>query len=544
MYCGNCGNENKDGANFCLYCGVRMSSFGGQTSGGQQGRWTKVEVEEPKSVAVEEEDPWARAEVARKKRIVIWVAGLLIVAVAVGAWLFWRNRDKYAPEGFTEVLYGAGDGNAVVIHNDEVLMEDVERAEVVSESADGNTAIFYADEALYITTKSGYEKLADVDHSEDDYYYFYSLASMASSGKAAVYWEKSEEEYALYWYNCSAGSKTYIATVEEEPEMLISHNGKYVVYDDATTWQLWSENHATRWLCEKEKNSAWVVSDKGCTYFYRNENESDDDYDIENLSLISVDADGGEYAVLQGKSLYDFVRNRTGSQGIVAVQNEDGENEYYFIEEGEGAKKIDCEVEEGSLWLDGGGDVTNLRGQIYQSWDYSAGTNDLLYLNKELEFEVILKLGNSGEVVRAYDNSAIYAIDEDDVLYRIDPKNGEKDELAEDVAEVVAAGKKIAYYVNEEGVLRRAKGDKTEKVARDVEYFIGTDDGGVLYIDEDGKLYREDKNGKDERIDEDVDVVARLGKYYLYSKLDDRHAIYISKNGKDFEKLYSVDLND
>ncbi len=138
----------------------------------------------------------------------------------------------------------------------------------------------------------------------------------------------------------------------------------------------------------------------------------------------------------------------------------------------------------------------------------------------------------------------MYYLDTDGKLYVSDTKTGDdKERLAKDVITfVVEDDFSGVYTVDTDGDFCYISDDgEKERIDKQINYLCKAPGGGVYYTDNDDRLYTAEKGERGDRIAKDVEYLDGSQRRVFYLKCEDEdeelYELYVSDNGGDFERV-------
>jgi len=518
--CANCQNDNPEGARFCRGCGMELSSL-----------------QMPELVPVAEVSQQAEQKIEqkpKKKRVglIVAVVVLVLLLAAAAVWFFvLRDKQEYgsviAQEGSLAVL---GDhSSAAVYHNGEQVLEDVtyESSEI---SLDGNSAAILADGCLWYCDNGQIEKVTK------DAVSFYDIASL---GGALIY----QTEDGLFYYDAAEDDSKEV-TDETVNKPMISGKGSYVAYFVDDTLFRW-DGKKTVELAEVETMALSSLGEDGSVATAKNYVHADGEVEVCRISNI-INADGTQRFFDGGEGLGAYIVD----EEIRELDDVRALSWVSYKPEDIRALLYTAELYRTPQHL------KTLTDQFYYAWQKD-GEKGLYYLNEEMELVKIDMETEGYPNVIDFDSSYVpsdryvYFLEgcslpgkenpEYRTLHRVDRQTMECEEITDNVYHVEAAKDGIVYYVTYDLELYRYDGETKERLLKDVDDRIAVDeDGTALAVDRDGKLYRIGKKSEPEKVEKNVTGVYRDGQWFYCT--NDEGNVYISEDGKDFEKLGEGDL--
>ena len=174
---------------------------------------------------------------------------------------------------------------------------------------------------------------------------------------------------------------------------------------------------------------------------------------------------------------------------------------------------------------------------------YSA---DLYYVDKKGNAERIDKDIDISSVNISDNGKKIYYLDGNRKLYVSDTETGDdKERIGKDILSyVVEDDFSRVYAVDVDGNFYYISDDgEKERIDKQIKYFCNAPGGGVYCMDNDNKLYKAEKGEKGDRIAKDVEYIKSGNCCTYYLKCEDEDSelfeVYVSYDGKDFEKVCS-----
>lgn len=440
--------------------------------------------------------------------VLLWV----IIAVIAGS-----GSSKMEIKGHY-TYYDDGSDRYFFYNGKKIDKEFSYSAKICANTPDNTICVVDDDDVLYLVDKGKVSEITDDEISS---------VAVSANGKTVAY----VSDDCVYVYN--GGKPKQIAELESDYACypVISPDGKIVAFadyddDDIVTyvWKGGSKpiNLETDIIPIAVSNGGKMLYGKSNgNLYYVNGLKKDAEEKIDSYSYIrGLSTDHTKLVYIDGGKTYCFNPKIDGDSGMRAYN-------------GSAFAMADCYYK-----------------TSYYSFPYidnfdnfyiatSDAIHNVLRKGKEYDCEKNI-IKDIEDICLSDDMKSFVYIDDDYTLFKGKVSNAKNAKEIDDNVVSVKANNTLSsvYYLDDDNKLYYL--GKDEKISSDVKRYVVTESGVCVFTDDDGNLYYSVKGGAKKKVEKIEDVTSiSVFENVVYVVADD--TLYISSNGKKFEKSIEVD---
>lgn len=495
MKCNSCGNDNLQGAKFCVRCGAQLTDNLSSIKNDDKNEFV-VEDVTSKTAAVAKKQPSYKA-------IKFAIPVVLIIAAFLFISSMFKGSNTYAKKNSIDVFYDYDNIYAMIDNKTKVTIEGDLQSH--NRSIDEKAGIMLVDYEEY-GGKLWYVSASENFEIDEDVYAY----KLSDSGNGIIYltdYDYNNDTATLYLYDIKSKKREKITDEViyygngNNFTAIISPDGKSVSYstytdEDDFVGYIKINGGNTKEL-GKNINVIAISNDGKYIYYVKSTSNST------SLYVKSGKNDNKLVSDFYGNS--SIILNKDYSQIIF---NNDGKS--YISKNGKDKEKINNyetnylilpQYPQVAFSLEYGAYIYVYGIKSFEN-TYANSGSQTFYINNKLEFTRISGANSSLDRVVSADGKKLYYVTNSNSLMVFDSysKKEKEKNIADDVMRfVITQDEKTIYYVNNDYELWCKKGNKkAEKIADDVsEYQLAlSPNSNKLFFLADGELYYSNNGGK------------------------------------------------